>query len=198
MLNLVIANQEESQALTSSLDEIARQGALRMLEETLQQEVTDYVTRHKEARDSDGRALVVRNGKAKERKVTVGAGTIGIRAPRVNDRREGHQFTSYILPPYLRKSANVESLLPILYLKGLSTSDFKSALTCILGEGAGGLSASAITSLKKSWEAEFDQWKFPPINDHFVYLWAAGVNVKVRLGEDKKLCLLVILGVNEA
>ena len=97
----------------------------------------------------------------------------------------------------MRKSPNVESLLPILYLKGLSTSNFKSALTCLLGEGASGLSASSISSLKKSWEGEFDEWKCEPITDRFVYLWADGVNVKVRLGEDKKLCLLVIMGVNE-
>jgi len=198
MLNLVTANQEESQALSSSLDEIARQGALRMLQEALQQEVADYVDRHKQARDNEGRALVVRNGKAKERKVTLGAGTVGIQAPRVNDRREGEQFTSKILPPYLRKSANVESLLPLLYLKGLSTNDFKSALTCVLGESASGLSASAISSLRKAWESEFAQWKRQPVVDKFVYIWADGVNVKVRLGEDKKLCLLVIMGVNEA
>ena len=197
MLNLVTANQEENQALTSLLDDIARNGARKMLLEALEQEVAEYTARHKHERDDEGRALVVRNGKGKPRKVTVGAGTLGVRAPRINDRREGKQFTSKILPPYLRKSANVETLLPILYLKGLSTSDFKSALTCILGDGASGLSASSITSLKKSWEKEFDEWKINAITDRFVYLWADGVNVKVRLGEDKKLCLLVIMGVNE-
>lgn len=197
MLNLVTSDSEENQEFIVSLDELARQGALRMLQEALQVEVAGYVERHKESRDIDGRALVVRNGKGKKRTITLGAGTVEVRAPRVDDRRDGHQFTSNILPPYLRRSANVESLLPILYLKGLSTSDFRSALTCILGEGAGGLSASTITSLKKSWESDFDQWKFRTITDKFVYLWADGVNVKVRLGEDKKLCLLVIMGVNE-
>ena len=196
MLNLVTANPAEIQPFSSVLDEIARQGAQKMLHKALEREVTEYIERHKDERDQDGRALVVRNGRAKERKVTLGAGTVEVRAPRVNDRREGRQFTSSILPPYLRKSPNVESLLPILYLKGLSTSDFQSALTCILGEGAG-LSASAITSLKRSWEREFDEWNKQPITDRFVYLWADGVNVKVRLGEDKKLCLLVIMGVNE-
>ncbi len=182
MLNLVTANSEENQQFIVSLDELARQGALRMLQEALQVEVAGYVERHKESRDIDGRALVVRNGKGKKRSITLGAGTVEVCAPRVDDRREGHQFTSNILPPYLRRSANVDSLLPILYLKGLSTSDFRSALTCILGEGAGGLSASTITSLKKSWESDFDQWKFRTITDKFVYLWADGVNVKVRLG----------------
>lgn len=197
MLNLVTVNQDESQALTSLLDEIARNGARKMLLEALEQEVVDYTERHKQERDDHGRALVVRNGKGKARKVTVGSGTLEVRAPRIDDRREGEQFTSKILPPYMRKSANVETLLPLLYLKGLSTNDFKSALTCILGEGASGLSASSICSLKKSWEKEFDDWKLSSITDRFVYLWADGVNVKVRLGEDKKLCLLVIMGVNE-
>ena len=175
MLNLVTANQEESQALTSLLDDIARNGARKMLLEALEQEVAEYTTRHKQERDEGGRALVVRNGKGKARKVTVGSGTLDVRAPRVNDRREGEQFTSKILPPYLRKSANVETLLPILYLKGLSTSDFKSALTCILGEGASGLSASSITSLKKSWEKEFEEWKLSTITDRFVYLCKSSV-----------------------
>jgi len=113
----------------------------------------------------------------------------------VNDKRKEHQFTSKILPPYLRKSANVETLLPILYLKGLSTNNFKSALTCILGDGAKGLSSTSIVSLKKSWETEFSDWKKRLITSQYVYFWADGVNVKIRLGEDKKLCLLVIMGV---
>jgi len=197
MLNLVTSNTEEIQALTVSLDEIARQGALKMLQGALQQEVAEYVERHKGERDPDGRAMVVRNGKARSRNVTLGAGTVTVDAPRVHDRRETKKFISKILPPYMRKSPNVESLLPLLYLRGLSSNDFKSALTCILGENAKGLSASAIINLKKSWETDFDKWKRRSITDQFVYLWADGVNVKVRLGEDKKLCLLVIMGVNE-
>jgi len=197
MLNLVTSNSEEIQELTTNLDNIVRQGALKMLNEALQHEVAEYIERHKQERDAGGKALVVRNGKAKTRSVIVGAGQLDIQAPRVNDKRSGMQFSSSILPPYLRRSANVASLLPILYLKGLSTSDFKSALSCILGDNAGGLSPSSIGNLKKSWELDFDNWQKREINEHFVYMWADGVNVKVRLGEDKKLCLLVVVGVNE-
>ena len=196
MLSIVTSDQVRDQDLSKSLDEIARQGAKRMLMEALQLEVADYVDKHRDERDEDGKAMVVRNGKAKTRKVTLGAGTIEVEAPRVNDKREGEQFSSDILPPYLRKSANVETLLPILYLKGLSTGDFKTALTSILGEGVSGLSPASIVNLKKSWEAEFELWKKRLINSRYVYVWADGVNVKVRLGEDKKLCLLVIMGVN--
>ena len=85
--------------LLTDLDELAREGARRMLVSALDAEVAEYVERHRRDRDEEGRAQVVRNGKARPRKVTLGAGTIAVRAPRVNDRREREQFTSRILPP---------------------------------------------------------------------------------------------------
>jgi len=127
----------------------------------------------------------------------MGSGWIEIKAPRVDDRREGAKFTSAILPPYLRKSPKVESLLPVLYLKGLSTNDFKSALAEFLGEGTLGLSPASIVKLKRIWETEFDEWSMRPITKNYIYIWADGVNAEIRLGEDKKLCLLVIIGVTE-
>jgi transposase-like protein len=198
MLNLVNANLSvRPEELRLSLDEIAREGARRMLIDALQAEVTDYIDQHKDLRDEEGHRLVVRHGKAQARTLTVGAGTIGLQAPRVKDRRPGERFTSQILPAYMRKSPKVENLLPVLYLKGLSTSDFKSALTEFFGEGTLGLSASSIVSLKRSWEADFKAWKKKTITDRYVYLFADGVHVSVRLGEDKKLCLLVLIGVAE-
>ncbi len=101
------------------------------------------------------------------------------------------------MPPYLRKSPKVESLLPILYLKGLSTNDFKSALGEFLGEGTMGLSPASIVKLKKILETEFDTWTRRPINKKYVYMWVDGVNVQVRLGEDKKIWLLVIIDATE-
>jgi len=195
MLSIVNPEQQEVQDLSSNLDEIARQGAKRMLIEALQQEVAEYVGNTSEERDESGKALVVRNGKARPRKVTLGAGVVEVEAPRINDRRAEHRFSSKILPPYLRKSPNIEALLPILYLKGLSTGDFTTALTSILGEGVKGLSPASIVNLKRSWEGEFTEWKKRLITNRYVYVWADGVNVKIRLGEDKKLCLLVIIGV---
>jgi len=195
MLSIVTSDSPQGQEFTLSLDEIARRGAQRMLAEALQSEVAEYLDAHKVYRDDDGKALVVRNGKSNARRVTLGCGSVEIEAPRINDRREGHQFTSKILPPYMRKSANVEALLPVLYLKGLSTGDFKTALTSILGEGVSGLSPASIVNLKKSWEVEYGDWKKRFIDTNYVYVWADGVNVKVRLGDDKKLCLLVLIGV---
>lgn len=197
MLNLITASQEERQGFTLTLDEIAREGARKMLIEALSVEVADYVDRYANERDDNGRALVVRNGKARTRPVTLGSGAVEVATPRVNDRRPGEKFTSKILPPYMRKSPKVENLLPLLYLKGLSTSDFKSALKEFLGDGTMGLSPSAIVSLKRSWEGEFTTWKTRKLTGRYVYLWADGIHVSVRLGEDRKLCLLVIIGVNE-
>lgn len=179
--------------LRQTLDDIAREGARRMLVEALDLEVAEYIAKHQDLRGDDGRRLVVRHGKAEPRRVTLGSGTVEVQAPRVRDHREGERFLSQLLPPYLRKSPNVESLLPILYLKGLSTSDFKSALEELLGEGTAGLSPSSIVTLKKSWEVEFKKWRAKKITDRYVYVFVDGVHVSVRLGEDKRLCLLVSL-----
>jgi transposase-like protein len=125
------------------LDELAREGARRMLVKALEAEVASYVEAHEQERDEQGLALVVRNGKARARKVTLGVGTIEVRAPRVNDQRVdergGRQrFTSEILPPYMRRSPKVAEVLPILYLRGLSTGDFRPALEGLLGKDAAG------------------------------------------------------------
>ena len=128
-------NQEES-----ALDRLAREGAQRMLAEALEAEVDGYLERHRKARSQDGHALVVRNGRAQARQVTVGAGRLAVEAPRVNDQRvvrgDRQKFTSQILPPYLRKSQAITELLPALYLRGLSTGDFRDGLAALLGENA--------------------------------------------------------------
>jgi transposase-like protein len=197
MLKVLPTKSEMRQDFELSLDEIAREGARRLLVQALNLEVEEYIQQNKSKVDENGRCLVVRNGVSQPRKVTFGSGTVEIQAPRINDRREGEKFYSSILPPYLRKSPKVESLLPILYLKGLSTNDFKSALSEFLGEGTMGLSPASIVKLKKIWEAEFDAWTKRKITKKYVYIWADGVNVQVRLGEDKKICLLVIIGASE-
>ena len=180
-----------------SLDEIAREGARRLLVQALNQEVEEYVQQFSTEVDESGKRLVVRNGNGQSRSVTMGSGAVEVKCPRVNDKRDGEKFFSSILPPYLRKSLKIESLLPVLYLKGLSTGDFKSALGAFLGEGTMGLSPASIVKLKKVWEEEFDLWSKRPITKKYVYMWVDGVNVQIRLGEDKKTCLLVIIGVTE-
>lgn len=180
-----------------TLDEIAREGARRLLVQALNLEVQEYIGQFSSEVDEEGRRLVVRNGVGRPRNITMGSGAVEVQCPRVDDRRDGEKFLSAILPPYLRKSPKIESLLPILYLKGLSTSDFKSALGVFLGEGTMGLSAATIVKLKKIWEDEFAAWSKRPVTKRYVYMWVDGVNVQIRLGEDKKVCLLVIIGVTE-
>lgn len=198
MLKVVSPKGEARKDFELSLDEIAREGARRLLHQALQLEVEEYIQQNSKELDENGHRLVVRNGSSRPRTVTLGGGSIEVSTPRVDDRREGEKFLSTILPSYLRKSPKVESLLPILYLKGLSTNDFRSALESFLGEGTMGLSPASIVKLKRIWESEFATWEKRRITQKYVYIWADGVNVQVRLGEDKKICLLVIIGVTES
>jgi transposase-like protein len=187
---------QESETLAMALDELAQEGARRMIATALDEEVEAYLARHRGERNEQGHALVVRNGRARARKVTVGSGTIEVSAPRVNDRREGERFTSKILPPYMRRSPKVTEVLPILYLRGLSTGDFAPALKVLLGEDAAGLSAANITRLLGVWEAEYEAFRKRDLSEvDYVYVWVDGIHVNVRLGEQDRICLLVIVGV---
>lgn len=200
MLKVVeIESGEEQGGEASTLDRLAREGAQRMLAEALDAEVEAYLERHRGARDVSGRALVVRNGQARSRSVMVGAGAVRVEAPRVNDKRviagERQKFTSEILPPYLRKSKAISELLPALYLRGLSTGDFKEGLAALLGEDAAGFSPSVVTRLVHAWQAEYGAWRTRSLADRdYVYVWADGVHFNVRL-EDERLAALVVIGV---
>jgi putative transposase len=187
------AKEQAIEETVPSLDELARQGAQRMIALALELEVADYLARHRHCTDASGHALVVRNGRARPRTVLLGSGPIEVTAPRVHDRREGEKFTSALLPPYRRKSARLEEALPILYLRGLSTGDFAPALQELLGEAAQGFSPASIVRLKQAWEQEYAAWRKRELTDkEYVYLFADGVNFNVRLEEDRLTCLVVI------
>ncbi|MGH7840191.1 MAG: IS256 family transposase [Steroidobacteraceae bacterium] len=181
------------------LDELARMGARQMLMAALETEAADYVARHRGERDANGRALVVHNGPAQARKLTLGAGTVVLRAPRVNDRRrdahgQRQRFTSRILPPYMRRSPKVAEVLPLLYLRGLSTGDFRPALEGLLGEDAAGLSPTNIARLTACWEQEYRAFRQRDLSRReYVYVWVDGVHFNIRL-EDDRLCTLVLIG----
>ena len=184
----------------SLLDEIVRDGARQMLAAALQAEVADYIARHAGETDENGHRLVVRNGYHVKREVITAAGAVAVKAPRVNDRRtdpvtgERKRFSSAILPAWARKSTQVSEVLPLLYLHGLSTSDFGPALEQFLGSGAG-LSAASITRLTAQWQDEANAFAQRDLSQvDYVYLWVDGIHLKVRL-EQEKLCLLVMLGV---
>lgn len=187
-------SESKGNGLLKDLDELAREGARRMLASALDAEATEYVERHRGGRDAAGRAQVVRNGKARSRKVTMGSGTVAISAPRVNDRRPGERFTSKILPPYMRKSPKVAEVIPVLYLRGLSTGDFREALPILLGKEATGLSPTTIARMTSEWEGEYQEFRRRDLRDReYVYVWVDGIHFNIRLEEDR-LCTLVMLG----
>jgi putative transposase len=180
--------------ITHTLDELAREGARRMILEALELEVEQYVQALRHLRDEQGRALVVRNGKSHHaRTVQMGAGSIQVRAPRVHDRRPEQRFSSKILPPYMRRSPRLEEALPVLYLRGLSTGDFSEALAALIGPQATGFSATTITRLLKVWQEEYDVWHKRSLQGKdYVYIWADGVYFNVRLEEDRLACLVIV------
>jgi transposase-like protein len=188
------------QELVLDLDEIARRGARKMLAQALEAEVEAYLKAAEGERDECGRALVVKNGYARSRKIVCGAGTIEVRAPRVNDKRadeasgERKRFRSAILPPYVRRSPKVCEVLPLLYLHGLSSGDFAPALREFLGSEAG-LSPASVVRLTEQWQEERKSFMERELSGKdYVYVWVDGIHTEVRLGRDERLCCLVMVG----
>jgi transposase-like protein len=185
---------DDPEAMTVDLDELCRVAAQEMLAMALLAERRAYLEAHGTELDAAGHRLVVANGYARAREVTTGAGMVEVQAPRVDDRREGERFSSAILPAYMRKSPKVTEVLPVLYLRGLSTGDFAPALAEFFGSKAG-LSASTVNRLTEAWQAEHAEWSTRDLSDRdYVYMWVDGVHFNIRLEEDR-LCCLVIVGV---
>jgi len=193
MLRIIASEPAEETALKVDLDALVREGARRMLVAALKAEVDEYIAQHGDDRDEAGHALVVRNGRGEPRKVTTAAGELEIQAPRVDDRREGRRFTSAILPPWARRSPKVTEVLPVLYLRGISTKDFEPALAEFFGSEAG-LSASTIQRLTREWTQEWATFQQRDLSHvDYVYLWADGVHFNIRLEEGRQ-CILVLMG----
>jgi transposase-like protein len=193
MLSIVVGKGEQT-GLELDLDALVREGARRMLVTALKAEVDEYIATHAGERDEGGKALVVRNGVGEPRRVTTTAGELEVRSPRVNDRRQDSRFTSAILPPWARRSPKVTEVLPVLYLRGISTKDFVPALSEFFGSEAG-LSASTIQRLTREWSQELKEFGQRDLSKvDYVYLWADGVHFNIRLEEDR-LCCLVLIGV---
>ena len=200
----VVTSEEPAPAATTTggslIDEIVRDGARRMLAAALEAEVAAYIAAHADELDTEGRRLVVRNGRAEPRQVLTSSGAIEVHAPRVNDKRieevggERRRFASVILPAWCRRSPKISEVLPLLYLHGLSSQDFVPALEEFLGTGAG-LSGPTITRLTAQWQDEakvFGERDLSTVD--YVYVWVDGIHVNIRLDEEK-LCLLVMIGV---
>ncbi len=180
--------------VSDSLTELLREGARRMLMEAVEAEVQEFLSRHATLKDGKNRQRVVRNGYLPERTIQTGLGNVPVKAPRVRDRAGEIRFSSQILPPYLRRTKSLAELLPWLYLRGISTGDFSSVLTSLLGQDAPGLSAPTIRRLKESWTTEHQEWAKRDLSKKtYVYLWADGIHFNVRMDEANH-CVLVVIG----
>lgn len=185
--------QEENES-RNYLDQVLRQGAQTMLQKAIEWEVQEYLITNETQQDKTGHHLVVKNGRREPRSLQTGLGDIEICQPRINDRRKGKRFISNILPPYARRTPSIETLIPALYLAGVSTNNFNTALEAILGEEAKGLSANSIVRLKDIWEKEYRQWASRDLSGkEYAYWWVDGIYFNVRLS-DERPCLLVVIG----
>jgi putative transposase len=177
---------------------VLREGARRMLTQAIEAEVEAFLAAHAALVDEQGRRRLVRNGRAPERRLQTGIGPLEVRRPKLRDRgvagEEPIRFTSAILPAYLRRTKNLEELLPWLYLKGVSTGQFAEALTALLGPEAPGLSAATVRRLTEAWQEEHARWQRRDLSARrYVYIWADGVYFIPRL-EHERQCLLVLIG----
>ena len=195
----VVSIQTQASAVVEGrfeLEQLLRQGAQRMLQQAIENEVQEFVERHAHLRTAEARQAVVRNGSMPARQILTGLGALAVQQPRVRDRRSGEkvQFSSQLLPKYLRRVPSLDALIPALYLRGISTGDFTEALESILGPNAVGLSAANIVRLKEGWEAEYEAWTTRELSGkRYVYWWADGIYFNVRL-EDQRRCILVLMG----
>lgn len=183
-----------------SLSEIARQGAQQMLKLALEGEIEDFINFYKDEKTTAGIQRIVRNGYHQERSIQTGVGELNVSVPRSRDREKNpmdkKEFQSGIVPRYLRRSKDIEELIPLLYLKGISSGDFSEVLSKLVGREVS-LSSNTVGRLKKEWLAEYGDWNKRDLSSkNYAYWWVDGVYFNVRL-EDEKSCVLIILGATE-
>jgi transposase-like protein len=189
---------EHPGSLSDSLTDLLRNGARQLLEQAIELELQTHLANYRNVTDLSGRRAVVRNGYLPERAILTGLGPVPVRVPKVRDRSgSGIKFNSALAPPYVRKAKSVAAALPWLYLKGVSTGDMQEALSVLVGEDAKGLSPAVVSRLKAQWTEAYQTWSRRDLSqERYVYVWADGIYSTLR-GEDERLCLLVLIGVNE-
>ena len=195
----VLAFQHPSE-IDDPLTSVLRDGARRLLAQAIEAEADAFLAVMKDERLSDGRARLVRHGHGPQRTIQTGIGPVPVRRAKLRDRgagengAEGITFTSAILPRWARRTKSLDALLPVLYLRGISTGDFQEALAALLGDDAANLSPSVIGRLKEEWTIEYDRWQRRDLSaKRYVYIWADGVYLQARM-EDAAACMLVIIG----
>ncbi len=193
----VVAFRSKAEVI-DPLAELLRSKSRELLAAAVRTEAAEFLAQHDELVDTQGRRALVRNGYQPSREILTGIGPIAVKVPKVRDRSgQGVRFRSSLVPPYVRKSKSLEAALPWLYLKGISTGDMQDALAALLGSHAPGLSAAVVSRLKAQWASEYDAWQRRDLSaERWVYVWADGIYSGLR-GEDDRLCLLVVIGVNE-
>jgi len=192
-------NSDKNPLENFGLDEILKEGARKLLQAAIESEIEEHLEKYRSITDTEGNQLVTRNGYMPERILHTGIGPLPVKRPRVDDRAlEGNKrFNSIVLPKYMRRTPSIDSLIPLLYLKGISTNDFPTALSAIIGEGAKGFSSSTIVRLKQIWEQDYQQWTKRDLSEKvYVYFWVDGIHFNVRLDDDKN-CILVVMGADE-
>jgi len=192
-----VSGVETKGAMSDSLTDLLRDGARGLIAQAVEAELSELLSRYEQVTDRGGHRGVVRNGYLPEREVLTGLGPVSVRIPKVRDRLgQGIKFNSALVPPYVRKAKRVEAAIPWLYLHGLSSGEMEKALSVLLGEEAKGLSPAVVSRLKASWSEAYSEWSRRDLSqEHYVYVWADGIYSTLR-GEDEKLCLLVLIGVN--
>lgn len=185
-------------AVSDPLTELLREGAQRLIQQAVEAELCELLAEYAGETDSEGRSAVVRNGYLPERKVVTGIGPVSVRIPKVRSRGEDAVvFRSSLVPPYVRRAKTLDAALPWLYLKGISSGQMAEALSVLVGPEAKGLSAAVISRLKGQWRDEYQAWSRRRLDkDRWVYWWADGIYSGLR-AEGQRLCLLVIVGVND-
>ena len=185
-------------AVDDPLTDILRAGARELLARAIEIEVDAFLAGTSDLTLSDGRARLVRHGYGPARQIQTGIGPVEVARPKVRDRGASGanriRFSSAILPLWARRTKSLDALLPVLYLRGISTGDFQDALSTLLGKDAPNLSPSVIAGLKADWQAEYDRWQRRDLSARrYVYVWADGVYLQARM-EDHSECILVLIG----
>ena len=176
------------------LTEVLKAGAQKLLAVAVEAEVKEFLDRHNL---NEGKNRFVRNGYLPEREVQTGIGAVMVEVPRVRDRQSKIQFSSSVIPKYLRRSVSMNEFLPLLYLKGISTNDFVDTLTPLVGQNAKNLSPGVISRLKEEWETEYEAFRKSDLSQkRYVYFWADGIYLQARM-ENSAECVLVIIGATE-
>jgi putative transposase len=194
-----IVRLRQSDEIDDPLTDVLRSGARRLLAQAVEMEADDFIATMKELKLADGRDRIVRHGHGPERSIQTGIGPVPVRRVKIRDRgangeAERVRFASSILPKWARRTRSLDALLPVLYLRGVSTGDFQEALSALVGKDAPNLSPSVITRLTAQWNADYERWQKRDLSARrYVYVWADGVYLQARM-EDQAECMLVLIG----